>query len=183
MRSGLAWAAVVVVLAAGCRGHGHWAAYPSPPSAHTTCRAADLRLSAGPDLSPKTGQNPDAIRLTNSGSRCVLDGYPGIRLTDAAGAPIPFDLSQSGDQMVTAHHAHPVVLSHGETAWVVLNKYRCDLKSHAAVDRIEVRLAGAAAIGTVKPAASWSYCGPGDPSSTMHVSPFEPRLLDALRQG
>jgi hypothetical protein len=79
--------------------------------------------------------------------------------------------------------AHPVVLSHGETAWVVLNKYRCDLKRHATVHRTDVRLAGAGPVGTVKPAASWSYCGPGDPGSTMHVSPFEPRFQAALRQG
>jgi hypothetical protein len=174
----------MVALAAGCRGQGHWAAYPSAPSAQTTCNAAGLLLSAGPDISARTGQNPDAIRLTNSGSRCVLDGYPVVRLKDAAGARIPFDISRSGDQMVTTHHAHPVVLSHGGSAWILLNKYRCDLGGRTAVREIVVRLSGAGRIGAMRvDDAGWAYCGRGDPGSTVHVSPFEPRLPAALRQG
>jgi uncharacterized protein DUF4232 len=185
VRSGLAWAVVILVLATGCRGGGLAASPASTPTTTTTttCTPAQLRLAAGFDVSPKTGQNPEAIRLTNTGPRCVLDGYPAVRFTDPGGAAIPFHVSQSGDQMVTAHGAHRVVVPHGSAAWVVLNKYRCDLGDHARVGEIELRLAGAGMIGTVGPdSAGWAYCGPGDPGSTVHVSPFEPRLLGALRQ-
>ncbi len=186
MRSGLAWAAVVVVLATGC--HEHWnGGSPENPtraaSARTTCTPAQLRLSAGPGIAPKTGQNPEAIRLTNTGLSCVLDGYPAVRFTDPADAAIPFRLLQSGDQMVTALGAHRVVVPEGGAAWVVLNKYRCDLGSHARVGEIELRLAGAGRIGAVGPnSAGWAFCGSGDPGSIVHISPFEPRLRDALRQ-
>jgi len=186
VRSGLAWAAVVIGLATGCRGEwpgGSPVSEPPAAGARTTCDAAQLRLSAGPDISPATGQNPEAIRLTNTGPRCVLDGYPAVRFTDPSGSAIRFRLSQSGDQMVTAHGAHRVVVPHGGAAWVVLNKYRCDLGNHARVGEIELGLAGAGRIGTVGPdSAGWAYCGPGDPGSTVHISPFEPRLLAALRQ-
>ena len=85
--------------------------------------------------------------------------------------------------MVTALGAHRVVVPQGGAAWVVLNKYRCDLGSHARVGEIELRLAGAGRIGAVGPnSAGWAFCGSGDPGSIVHISPFEPRLLDALRQ-
>lgn len=180
MRSGLAWATVVVILAAGCRGHSPFGTTASGDTA--TCEKTQLQLAAGPDLSPATGQNPDALRITNRGPRCVLAGYPVVRFTSPAGAALPFRLSDSGDSMVTGRHAGRVVVAHGGTAWVVLNKYRCDLGDRARVAGIEVRLAGGGVVGTVPPRASWGYCGPGDPGSTVHVSPFEPRLLGALRQ-
>jgi hypothetical protein len=186
VRSGLAWAAVMVALAAGCRGQwpvGSPVSEQPASSVRTTCAAAQLRLSAGPDVSPATGQNPEAIRLTNTGPRCVLAGYPVLRFTDADGAAIPFRLSRSDDQMVTAHRARPVVVAHGRSAWIVLNKYRCDLGRRSAAGQIVVRLAGAGRIGVIPPdSAGWAYCGPGDPGSTVHVSPLEPRLLAALRQ-
>ena len=142
-----------------------------------------LRLSVGPNHSPATGQNPEAIRLTNAGSRCVLDGYPLIQFADADGVAIPFALSQTGDQMVTGTSGHPMVIERGGSAWIVLNKYRCDLGDRTAVETIEVRLPGAGAVGAVAARDSgWAYCGSGDPGSTVHVSPFEPRLLAALRQ-
>ena len=113
----------------------------------------------------------------------MLDGYPVIRFSAAGGAAIPFRVSQSGDQMVTAHRAHAVVVARGGSAWIVLNKYRCDLGSQSAVGKIVVGLHGIGPVGAVAPrSAGWAFCGPGDPGSTVHVSPFEPRLLDALRQ-
>jgi uncharacterized protein DUF4232 len=184
VRSGLAWAAVMIVLATACRGQGHWAAYPSAPSAQTTCNTADLRLSAGPDLSPATGMNPRAIRITNMGARCILAGYPALRFTNAMGAQIPLTLSRTGDQMVTAHRPHAVTVARGSSAWIVLNKYRCDVGDRTAVRGIVVRLPGAGRVGAMHvDDAGWAYCGSGDPGSTVHVSPFEPRLLAALRQG
>jgi len=113
----------------------------------------------------------------------VLAGYPGVRFTSATGAALPFRVSDSGDSMVTRRHADRVAVAHGGTAWVVLHKYRCDLGDRTRVAGIEVRLAGSGVVGTLPPRASWGYCGPGDPGSTVHVSPFEPRLLGALRQG
>jgi hypothetical protein len=114
----------------------------------------------------------------------VLDGYPVVRFIDPGGAFIPLRLAQSGDPMVTTDRAHRVVVPHGGAAWVVLNKYRCDLDNHARVGKIQVRLAGAGRIGALPAAdAGWAYCGPGDPGSTVHISPFEPRLRAALRHG
>ncbi|HSD02949.1 MAG TPA: DUF4232 domain-containing protein [Gaiellales bacterium] len=186
MRSGLVWAAVMVVLAAGCRGGGLAVSAASKPATTTgvTCTPAQLRVSAGPDVSPATGMNPEAVRITNTGPRRLLDGYPAVRFTDPASAAIPFRLSQSGDQMVTAHPARRVVVPHGGAAWVVLDTYRCDLGNRVRVGEIELRLAGEGRIGAIAlDIAGWSYCGPGDPGSTVHVSPFEPRLPAALRQG
>jgi hypothetical protein len=76
-----------------------------------------------------------------------------------------------------------VVVARGGSAWIVLNKYRCDLGSQSAVGRIVAGLHGAGAIGAVAPrSAGWAYCGSGDPGATVHVSPFEPRLPGALWQ-
>jgi hypothetical protein len=84
--------------------------------------------------------------------------------------------------MVTSHHPRRVVVPSGGAAWVVLDKYRCDLGDRARVGEFELQLAGAGRIGTLKQeSAGWAFCGRGDPGSTVHVSPFEPRLLAALR--
>ena len=174
------WAAVVVVVAAGCR--GGWPGGAPVHSDDTSCSPTRLRLAAGPDISPTTGMNPWTIRITNTGARCVLDGYPTIRFADPSGASIPLRVTRSGDQMVTARRARPVTVTHGGSAWVVLNKYRCDLGGRTAVRVLVVRLQGAGRIGAMPiDDAGWSYCGLGDPGSTVHVSPFEPRLAAALR--
>ncbi len=170
-----------------CRGGwpgGSPTSTPPVSGDRTTCTPSHLRLTVGSDLSPATSQNPEAIRLTNTGPRCVLDGYPVVRFSSGGGAAIPFRVLQAGDQMVTAHRAHAVVVARGGSAWIVLNKYRCDLGSQSAVGWIVVGLLGAGAIGAVAPrSAGWAYCGSGDPGSTVHTSPFEPTLLAAIRAG
>jgi hypothetical protein len=89
-----------------------------------------------------------------------------------------------GDQMVTEHSPLPVLIGHDRSAWVVLDKYRCDLAARAAVGHIEFRLGAEGRLGAVAPdSAGWAYCGPGGPGSIVHVSPFEARRLAALRQG
>jgi hypothetical protein len=186
VRSGLVWAGLVVVLATGCHhGRSGWSPKPGAPTdaGRTTCTAAHLRVAPLLDLTPATGLNPEAIRIMNMGPRCVLSGYPIVRFTDRAGAAIAFRVSHTGDQMVTADHPRRVVVPRGGAAWVVLDKYRCDLGNRARVGEIELQLAGAERIGTVEPeSAGWAFCGRGDPGSTVHVSPFEPRLLAALRR-
>lgn len=155
------------------------------PSSARSCPASHLRLAYGPDISPATGQNPRAVRLTNVGGACVLQGYPTVELEDAAGDVLPFHVADSGDQMVTGAPPVRVRLARGGHAWIGLNKYRCDLGDRQVVSTLLLRLPGATGTATLTTSASddWGYCGENDPGSTIHVSPFEPTLDRTLAHG
>ena len=147
------------------------------------CRASQLSIAKGPELSPATGQNPLALRLTNHAwSACIVDGYPTVRFTDERGS-IPFVIGRGGDQMVTPRRPVPVVIRARRSAFIVLNKYRCD--------RGDLRLARTLGLGLPgrSPRLSLAlpsyprlgFCGKGDAGSTVVTSPFEPTLAAALR--
>jgi hypothetical protein len=151
------------------------------PTAHV-CAASQLRLAYGPEISPKTGQNPRAVRLTNRGPACILHGYPTFQLADANGKLLPFAVADSGDQMVTGAPPAPFQLPSGAHAWIALNKYRCDLGDHQLVSTFQLEVHGESGTATLSSPATydWGYCGANDPGSTIHVSPFEPTLDQAL---
>jgi hypothetical protein len=70
-------------------------------------------------------------------------------------------------------------------AFVVLNHYRCDNGSLRGATHVVIGSAGAhatagLALTITDPYKMLSYCGAGDPGSTLAVSPFEPSLRAAL---
>ena len=74
----LAVVLITVCVPASSAAHGLGASVPQ-------CKSRVLRLSLGPDVSPMTGEHADLFELTNrSAGSCVLQGYPGIRLTHHA---------------------------------------------------------------------------------------------------
>lgn len=151
----------------------------TPPS--YVCTGPQLRLAYGPDITPKTGQHPRAVRLTNRGRACLLDGYPTIHVADASGNLLPFAVADSGDQMMTGAPPIRVRLPSGGHAWIALNKYRCDLGDHqVAAIQLQVRAGTGTATLSFPATDDWGYCGADDPGSIIHVSPFEPTLVRTL---
>jgi hypothetical protein len=147
------------------------------------CRLARLTVARGPELSPATGQNPLALRLTNRGREaCAVKGYPTLTFADARGA-IPFVVRHAGDQMVTANRPRRVVVGAGRSAFVVVNKYRCDLGDVRLARWLRIGLPGGAGRRSFRLPAypRLAYCGAGDPGSIIATSPFEPSLRAALR--
>ena len=160
-------------------------------AASAPCRLSQFVVSPGPYVSEATGQHTLALRLVNKGSAvCVVDGYPRVTLYDSAGA-IPFLINHRGDQMISRRRPRPVVSHPGSAVFVVLNKYRCDLRSLRATRRISIGSSSAAMPGSAAivfaepykipfPYRIPDYCGKGDPGSILTVSPFVPRVDVAL---
>lgn len=148
------------------------------------CAMPDITVFQGSELSEPTGQHSLAIRLKNRGrSSCILYGYPTIEFRDRAGR-IPFKIRHGGDQVVTSRRPRRVVVRPGRSAYVVLNKYRCDLGNRRAARTLRLGLSSHTsqrATTAVRPRGWIQYCGRGDPGSTVSVSPFEPSVRDAVR--
>jgi len=149
------------------------------------CRSSQLSVSHGPELSPPTGQNPLVVRLTNRSSKtCLLHGYPVVVLVDGGGSVVPFSIRKSGDQVVTSGPPVDIPVGVGRSAWIVLNKYRCDRGDLRLARPVRIGLPGAPRTGrlvlAVPEGLNIAYCGKGDPGSIVHVSPLEPTLRAAL---
>ena len=146
------------------------------------CRVWQLAIAAGPNISEKTGQHSLTIRLTNRGrAPCLLDGYPTVALKDARGV-LPFRISHRGDTMIAGHRPRPLTVRGGGRAYVVINKYRCDLGDRRVARTLVLRLPRAASrhlVLGIPPGYIFGYCaGAG---STVAVSPFAPAVRAALR--
>ena len=152
-------------------------------AAVAVCRLTNFALSLGPELSPATGQNPQALLLLNEGPGCVLFGYPRVVARDRVGA-LAVLISHRGDMHISPKPPRRIVVKSGGQAFVVLNQYRCDLGT--------LRSASIVRLG---PPRFWTqirirkaqrqphFCGRGDPGSILTVSPFVARVRDALRWG
>jgi hypothetical protein len=151
---------------------------------------SQFAITVGPYVSEATGQHTLALRLENRGSvTCVLDGYPRAALYDATGA-IPFVVKNGGDQMITSDPPKPIKIPPDGTAFVVINKYRCDSGGLRGTRQIKIssdsRASGNASIAFDEPYTIPmpyripDYCGKGDPGSTLTVSPFVETLRAAL---
>jgi hypothetical protein len=178
---------VVVVLAA---------LLPAGGNAHdareSVCRNSQLALSVGDGVSAATGQNPFTARLTNrSRVSCILNGYPTVSFSDRRG-PLPVVVKQGGghwgDQQVTLRPPRPVLLRPGRTAYVVLNKYRCDNGTLRVARTMRLALPGGSArgVGVAKlrssSAPKVTYCRGGAQLNVMSVSPFVPSIAAGVRQ-
>ena len=147
------------------------------PAQGAVCRSEDLALHFGAFASPKTGQHPLPLVLVNLGSApCHLDGYPRVALLDARGQVLPFVYRHGGDQMVTSNPPHVVNLPPGGAAYILTNKYRCDLGDKAAAVSVQVTPpANASSMSmSVEGVSDLAFCGAGDPGSTLAISPVEP---------
>src|SRR5579884_2163975 len=92
------------------------------------CRSATLGLALGGPIAEPTGQHSLSLVLANRGQNsCSLFGYPAVALLDAVGAALPFTYRDGGDQVVTSNPPAPVIVPPGGSAFVTINKYRCDL--------------------------------------------------------
>ena len=200
LSSGLA----VAILSAGCGGSPAAIAATPPPtvaspeaSASATssastpvhfasrCMSSQLTLGWGGRISEPTGQHTLSLTLTNSSQAgCHLFGYPGVSFVDPGGRVLPLRYVWGGDQVVTSSKPVMVDLPAGGTAYVLVNKYRCDttdVMQGAAVRVIppdERALLQVSIIDNVP----MDYCGPGDPGSVVYVSPVEP-TFDAVFAG
>jgi hypothetical protein len=104
-------------------------------------------------------------------------------LFDAAGGELPFTYRQGGDQVVTSHPPARVSLAPGGTAYVTINKYRCDLGAEGAASAVEVLPPGDTAdlrLTLPVPPTALTYCSPGDPGSTVSVSPIGATFGDTV---
>ena len=138
------------------------------------CHASALEVQPGQLVSEATGQRTIDWSLTDLGSPCVLDGYPTVTALDQQDRVLNFTYSHSGDQMTTAATPQPVYLPTGSSAWVRLNKYRCDVTIQDTTTSFEFALpSGGGTLDASDPTRRFDYCA--EPaSSTIAVSPFEP---------
>jgi len=143
-------------------------------SGEAECIIANLKFAVGPLVSPETGQNPVPVTITNVGPvPCELDGYPTVTFRDNHGAVVPFTF-RHGDQEVTAHPPQSVVIDPTRAAYMLVNKYRCDVHEFSVAAVMEIALPGQPQSRSV--ASSYPFCGVGDPGSVVAVSPIEPDL-------
>jgi len=149
------------------------------------CTSSQLTLGWGGRISEPTGQHTLSLTLTNSShAGCHLFGYPAVSFVDPGGRVLPLRYIWGGDQVVTSSKPVMVDLPAGGTAYVLVNKYRCDttdLMQGAAVRVIppdERTFLQVSIIDNVP----MDYCGPGDPGSIVYVSPVEPSF-DAVFAG
>jgi N-acetylmuramoyl-L-alanine amidase len=149
-------------------------------TALASCRLTNFALQFGAELSPATGQNPQALRLQNEGPRCVLFGYPRVVVRDRAGV-IPVVINHRGDMHIGPRPPRQVDVRRGGHAFIVLNQYRCDLGTLRSANLVRLGpLRAWTQIRIKKAERQVHYCGRGDPGSILTVSPFVARVRDAL---
>ena len=168
---------------------------PAGGSAHdaraSACRDSQLALTLGQEVSGATGQNPFTVHLTNrSRVSCTLNGYPTVSFSDRRGR-LPVVVKQGGshggDQQVTLRRPQPVLIRPGRTAYVVLNKYRCDLGDLRVADKMRLALPGGSARGVgVADLGSLNRrkvatCRGSASLNVMSMSPFVPSIWAGQR--
>ena len=144
--------------------------------ASVPCPTTALRLGVGPPVSEETGEHSLLLMLANgSSSACFLEGYPRITLDDAGQTVLPFSYEHGGYQ-TAGPGPQRVALAPGATAYVMINKYRCDLGDEGTAATLGLIPPDGTSTLTVTIAGlrDFSYCGPGDPGSTVDISPVEP---------
>lgn len=153
------------------------------------CRAPQLALTNGPGVSSGTGQNLLDVRLSNrSRVPCVFNGYPVVSFSDRRGT-IPFVIwdggGHGGDQQVTLTAPRRLLIRPGRSAYVLLNKYRCDLGSLRVATKMRLALPASPAkpVGSLTlQTAGYSYCKHVATSNIVSVSPFVPSVVAGQRR-
>jgi hypothetical protein len=158
-------------------------AEPRAQASMSRCLMVDLLIRLAGEVSPTTGAHPIALRIVNRGQACQVSGYPGVVLRDGGGV-IPFVYRHRGDIMVTSRPPRPVLLRTGGSAYLLLDKFRCDLGDRRRSTSVQIWLKGSTsgsrrvALGDMR----ISLCKPGIPAEgrVVNVSPFEPTLRATL---
>ncbi|HEV2014169.1 MAG TPA: DUF4232 domain-containing protein [Candidatus Dormibacteraeota bacterium] len=151
----------------------------------TPCSAGQLAVRWGGLFGEPTGQHTVPLTISNiSTNGCYLSGYPQVAFADSAGRVLPLQYQTTGDQVVTSAPPRHVDLAPHGLAYVTVNKYRCDTTDLVQASSLRLTPPGLTSSFDVSLAenASMDYCGPGDPGSTVHVSPVEPNFSDTLPQ-
>ncbi|MGH3070947.1 MAG: DUF4232 domain-containing protein [Gaiellaceae bacterium] len=173
-------AALFAAVLAACGGNA------SETSQRRLCRLSQLGLTLGQELTAVTGHNPFTIHLTNRGAQsCVVNGYPAISFNDARGS-LPFVVNHGGDQQVASRPPERVSIRPGRTAFVVMQKYRCDFGKLRVASTLRLALPGGVpSAGTVVDLSSLgsriAYCRGGSTVNAVSVSPFVPSIAAGLR--
>ncbi len=176
------------LLLAACQASAGGSPSPTPsvaPSAETglfttRCSAAQLTVGWGGRVSEATGQNTVSVTVGNTSPHgCYLSGYPQVTLVDSAGRVLPLRYQTTGDQMVTSAAPGHVDIAPNGLAYVTVNKYRCDTTDFMQASVLRLTPPGLASSFDVSLAGNvpMDYCGPGDPGSTVYISPVEPNFL------
>jgi len=140
---------------------------------------------AGPLVSEATQQETLPLVFRNvSATACDMRGYPGIALLDSKGAGLAFRYRRGGDQMLTSMPPALVALAPGAAAYAAINQDACVARVRHYSARVEVTLPGNQGVLVLKQAhyPELGYCGPGDPSHVVDITPIEPALTDVFAQ-
>jgi hypothetical protein len=155
-----------------------------PGAAAAPCSVArGWRLKLSGLWSEPTGQHTAPLALTRTGaSSCMLAGYPTISLLDAQGRKLGFRYSHRGDQVVAAHRPRVVHVGGYGSAYFLLNKYRCDIRSLTAARWLRVALTGVrgSLLLRLPHYPIIDYCPADPPSRTIAVSPIVGRVTQAV---
>ncbi len=156
--------------------HASLSPAPGPSRTAAPCRVDHVRASVENGVAA-TGTYSLLLAFRNGGPlSCSLTGYPGISLLDSAGHVLPFRVTHAGNQVVTSAHPNPVTLQPGAEAYAAFGKYRCDGGDKAMAVGARVLLPGQPRSSSftvrliLEPRVG--FCGPGDPGSTLAVSPI-----------
>jgi hypothetical protein len=153
------------------------------PISQGTCTATSLAVTAGPDVSEKTGQVTETIVISNTAvTPCVLNGYPSVTLVDSKGRSLPFAYRFQGDEMITSNRPRAVrVAEHGSAAFA-LNQVACQTFTTRAAREVRFTLPGADGRLSVRLPREpfFVYCGIPDPGHEVDVSPIESSLAAAF---
>jgi hypothetical protein len=132
--------------------------------------------------SEPTGQHTVPLALNRAGgSACKLAGYPTIVLLNAQRERLGFRYSHHGDLVIAIQRPHVVHVGGFGSAYFLLNKYRCDVRSRSAARWLQVGLPGVRGKLTLRlphyPIVD--YCPAEVPSRTIAVSPIVGTLAQA----
>ena len=163
---------------AGATSRGH-------AQAATGCGVArGWRLRSDGLWSEPTGQHTAPIAVVRTGSQpCVLDGYPSVVLLNAHRQRLAFSYSHRGDQVVTSRAPRVIHVDGHGSAFFLLNKYRCDIRSQSAARWLRVKLPGVSGSLVMQLRnQNIDFCPADPPSRTIAVSPLVGKLIQASRQ-
>jgi hypothetical protein len=164
---------------------GAWKSYPvatptlPPPPLPTPgpCAQSKLAITAAPVPNGAGGESGILLDIKNDGpGTCTVDGYPDLVFQDAHGKTVAFTIVHGGSQIVTPALPATVAIPMSGHAYVAFGKYRCDQGDQTLPTAVSVRLPGREypLLVDLTGTRDLAFCGPGDPGSSVAVSPVEP---------
>lgn len=162
--------------------------YVTTTTTASTCSPAQITARHGQRVGGATGERAMLITLTNRGTRrCLLEGYPRVRLLTSAGTILNLPQFAQTLDYVTSARPRPVLLDVGATAYVLVAKYRCDIGDLKEAAAARITLPGTAAdtalrvvMGSTSPGLALCKGGPTDPGNVINVTPVESTLAGTV---